>query len=394
MASYRHRTGVRTVLASVFTMMLVVVSGTALRLGEPGPGTQSQESGTLANAVTVIAVSRTDQFAGAVGEASTLFVGSLNGTVAKMDATTGHILGSVRLPDGNSAAHLTYYNGSLYVGTEWLIRARDQPPFHIYRIDPSTMKIAAQIPMESHFANGFVLAFNGFLWAGDGHCTLYKIDPNRMLVLGTIPEVAEDEMAFDGTHYWAECMSTVNVLIPGAGFPVPVASGSLSYPERPRGFFMIDNGIYTSGTLDFTIYSMSLAGRSVIFRSVVPKGDESTPTRDTVEFGGLIYAYETSPRADLGQLPARIYEYSRTLHLLSVVTLPGPALGVDASQHSLFTLDGKLYFVTESSVGHIELTQGSNNSTTVGSSTPTTSVSTVGPNYRNDDNVPRIETAA
>jgi len=393
MGPHHHRTRVRTVLASAFTLMLVVVSGTAMSLGEPGPATQTHESGTLANSVTVIAVSRTDQFAGAVGEASTLFVGSLNGTVVRMDATTGRIVGSVRLPDGNSAAHLTYYNGSLYVGSEYLNGAKDQPPFHVYRIDPRIMKITGQIPMESHYANGFVLAFNGFLWAGDGHCTLYKIDPNRMEVLGIVLGVAEDEMAFDGVHYWAECMSTVNVLEPGNGFPVTVASGSLSYPDRPRGFFMIDNGIYSSGTLDFNMYSMSIAGSSVIFRSVVPKGDESTPTRDTLVFGGLIYAYETSPRADYGQLQARIYEYSRTLHLLSVVTLPGPALGVDASQHSLFTLDGKLYFVTESSVGHIELTQGSNNSTTIRSSTPTTSVSTVRRNYRNDDSVPRVETA-
>jgi hypothetical protein len=308
----------------------------------------------MVNAVHTVAVSRTSQFVGAVGYLSSLFVGLLNGTVIRMDSLSGRITGSVKLPDGNSAAHLTYYNGSLYVGTEWLRGAKNEAPFHVYRIEPQTMKILSAIPMNAHYANGFILAFNGFLWAGDGHCTLYKIDPNNLSVMGTVPGVAEDEMAFDGTRYWAECRNVVNVLKPANGLPIETASGSLSLPNRPRGFFLVDNGVYSSGSVNFTLYSMSLSGGLVVFRSAGALGDRSLPTRDVVQFGGLLYAYETGPGADSGRIPARVFVYGHNLQLREVVWLPGPALSLDASQHTLFSLNGRLYFVTESSVGYIE----------------------------------------
>ncbi len=371
-----QRPGLRPALVFVSVVVLVVASVMVLWPGASGPSVRAYESSTVANAVTVVASSRADQFVGAVGGASSIFVGSLNGTVAKMDPLTGRLMGSVALPDGNSAAHLTYYDGSLYVGTEWLPSAKDKAPFHVYKIDPNTMKILAQVPMESHYANGFVLPFNGFLWAGDGHCTLYKIDANSMQVMGTVPRVAEDEMTFDGTNYWAECMNTVHVLRPAVDVPYEIANGSLSLPNRPRGFFVIDKGVYSSGSLDFTIYNMSISATSVDFKAAVARGNSSVPTRDTMQYKGLVYAYETGPRAASGQLPARIFVYSHGLHRLGVVQLPGPALSIDASQHSLFTLDGRLYFVTESAVGYFEPTQVSTSSTTGGSPTQTATSST------------------
>ena len=323
----------------------------------------------MANVVTVIATSRVDEFVGAVGGTSSLFVGLLNGTVLMMDPSTGQLMGSVTLPDGNSAAHLTYYDGSLYVGTEWLASAKDQPPFHIYKIDPTTMKIVAQIPMEAHYANGFVLPFNGFLWAGDGHCTLYKIDAKSLIVVGTVPGVAEDEMTFDGANYWAECVSTVNVLKQTAGVPYTIASRSLPYPDRPRGFFIVNSALYSSGSLDSKLYSMALSGNSIVLKSTA-KVSGTMPTRDTVQYGGLTYAYETGPGADLGQLPARISVYDSGFGLVGVVPLPGPALSLDASQHSLFAFGGRLYFVTESSIGHLDTANAGARSTTGGASIP------------------------
>jgi hypothetical protein len=343
---------------------------------------RAYESSTVANVVTVVASSRADQFVGAVGGTSSLFVGFLNGTVAKMDPLTGHPMGSVALPDGNSAAHLTYYDGYLYVGTEWLPFAKDKAPFHVYKIDPNTMKIVAQIPMESYYANGFVLAMNGFLWAGDGHCTLYKIDPKSLIVVGTAPGLAEDEMTFDGANYWAECKNTINVLEPTGDVPYAVASRRLPYPDRPRGFFIVNAAIYSSGSSDYTVYSMSLSGNSVVLRSVT-RAAGTTPTRDTVQYERLIYAYETGPGAISGELPASIFVYNRDLDLVGVVPIPGPALSLDASQHSLFTFDGRLYFVTGSSVGHIDGAQSSTSSTMGGISIQTaTPASTAQAYYR------------
>ena len=346
----RHRTKTQNGLASAFIIMLFLIV-------LPGPAAPLHVSGTIIDNVVSVAVSRTNQFVGAVGFMSSLFVGLLNGTVIRMDSRSGLITGSAKLPDGNSAAHLTYYNGSLYVGTEWLRGARDQAPFHVYEINPITMKILSQVTMNPPYANGFILAFNGFLWAGDGHCTLYKINPNTLEVMGTLSGVAEDEMAFDGTHYWAECRNVVNVLLPIAGNPAWVASGSLSLPNRPRGFFLLDNIVYSSGNTNFTLYSMSLQGNTVLFRSEGTLGNQSLPTRDTLLFGGLLYAYETGPGADSGQVPGRIFVYEHDLRLKEKIWLTGPALTSDASQHSLFVLNGRLYYVTESSVGFIEPTQ-------------------------------------
>ncbi|HYA55170.1 MAG TPA: hypothetical protein VED22_00085 [Nitrososphaerales archaeon] len=343
------------VLGSAFIILsFLVVSGPASVLGVPGPISPFHVTGTIADAVDTIAVSQTEQFVGAVGYMSSLFVGLLNGTVIRMDSLSGRITGLVELPDGNSAAHLTYYNGSLYVGTEWLHGAKDQAPFHVYEINPRTMKILNQVTMNPPYANGFILAFNGFLWAGDGHCTLYKINPNDLEVMGTVPGVAEDEMVFDGTHYWTECRNVVNVLLPVAGTPAWMASGSLSLPNRPRGFFLLDNLVYSSGNINFTLYSMSIHGSTVLFRGEGTLGNQSLPTRDTTLFGGLLYVYETGPGADSGQFPGRVFVYEHDLRLKRTIWLTGPALTSDASQHTLFALNGRLYFVTESSVGYIE----------------------------------------
>ena len=185
-------------LSAIFVIAIIAL-GTVFGLGFAGPVVMASRSGTAPNQVTVIASSLADRFVGAVFGGPYLFVGLLNGTVLRMDPLTGHISGSAVLPDGNSAAHLTYYNGSLYVGTEWLHGARNSGPFHVYNFDPATMKVLGQVPMTSHDANGVLMAFNGFLWAGDGRCTLSTIAPKNMLVLGTVPHVVEDEMLFDGT---------------------------------------------------------------------------------------------------------------------------------------------------------------------------------------------------
>jgi hypothetical protein len=234
------------------------------------PGGQEQESfvTALAPEMTTIAFSPNRQFVGAAGDSSYLFVGLLNGTVLQMDRFSGRISRSVRLPDGNSAAHLVYYDGSLYVGTEWLHGARDAPLFHVYQIEPRGMSVVRQLAMNSPYANGFVVAFGGFLWAGDGHCTLYKIDPSTLQVKGTVAHVAEDEMTFDGKNYWAECKNEVHVLHPSMDLPVEVAVGSLVLPDRPRGFFTIGSSVFASGTLDSTLYSMFLSGNAVDFKNV------------------------------------------------------------------------------------------------------------------------------
>jgi hypothetical protein len=320
----------------------------------PAPNGQIIDSASRPDApdVTVIATSPADQFVGAAGDATHLFVGMLNGTVVRMNPLTGRITGTVSLPDGNSAAHLLLYNGSLYVGTEWLQGAKNKAPFHVYRIDPNSMGVVGQLSMNSYFANGFIMAFGGFLWAGDGHCTLYKIEPNSLEVKGTLAHIAEDEMLFDGKNYWAECMHEVHVLQPGKDLPVEVAYGSLTLPNRPRGFFTIGTSIYTSGSLDSTLYSMSLSGSSVVFRSASYHQLHRLVTRDTFAFERYFYAYETGPGANPGGIPARVLVFDRDFRIILAISVPGPALPSDASQHTLFLVQGRVYFVTQSSIGY------------------------------------------
>lgn len=310
--------------------------------------------------VFTIAASARNQFVGAVDSESSLFVGFLNGTVVRMDPITGTMTGKLFLPDGNSAAHLAYYNGSVFVGTEYLRGARNDPPYHVYKIDSASMKITGQVEMRAPFANGFVVPLDGFVWAADGHCTLYKIDPATMQVKGTLTGVAEDEMASDGVRYWAECRDMVKVLSPGTGLPTVVAAGSLEFPNRPRGFFIVNSSVYSSGTEDYALYSMKLFGNFVLLQHAGMLGNQSHPTRDTLVSKGLIYAYQTGRDAETGKLTAQIYIFSHHFRLKAVVRLPGRALCADASQHTLFLHKGTLYFVTRSAVGFITKRPGLN----------------------------------
>ncbi len=305
--------------------------------GKPSPGQ-----------VELVASSQGNPFVGAVGDKGYLYVGLLSGSVEKMDALSGLVYATVALPDRNSAAHLLYYNGSLYVGTEFLPGAKNTAPYHIYRIDPQTMKIRGQLAMNSHEANGFVFAYNGYLWAGDGSCTLYKIEPDTLSVVKTVQRVAEDEMAYDGTHYWTECKNIVSVLRADSSLST-VASGSLPYPGRPRGFFEIGSSIYSTNTANFTRCRMSVSGNRVVFKNARAFGDHALATRDAFRLNGLLYLYETR---DDQRVQARISIYDGNLSLEAVITLPVNGLPTDASQHSMFLLNGMIYFVTASSIGY------------------------------------------
>jgi hypothetical protein len=338
-------------VAKPIVVMAVVGLWLVTGLGIPVAAVSAPKS--LAYSVSTIATSPADRFVGAVGGSSSLFVGYLNGTVAKMDPQTGRIEGSVALPDGNSAAHLAYYNRTLFVGTEYLHGARDSSPYHVYAINPGTMAISGAVSMGYPYANGFVVPIDGYLWAGDGACTLFKINPSTMQVVGVVYGAAEDEMMSNGTYYWGECRNVVNVMKPGPNLPSVIASGSLPYPDRPRGFFLNDAVVYSSGTQDYVLYSMSIQGNIVLFSQAGALGNQSIPTRDTTMFGGLLYTYQTGSKADSGRMAAHVFVYNHLFRLRSMVSLPGFALPSDASQHTLLIVNSRLYFVTQSAVGYI-----------------------------------------
>jgi hypothetical protein len=338
-------------MAKPIIVMAVVGLWLVTGLGIPVAAVSAPKE--LTYSVSTIAASPTDRFVGAVGASPFLFVGFLNGTVVRMDPQTGSITGSVALPDGNSAAHLAYYNGTLFVGTEFLHGARDSPPYHVYAINPRTMAIAGAVAMVYPYANGLVVPIDRYIWAADGHCSLYKIDPGSMQVKGVVQGAAEDEMVSDGTHYWGECRNVVNAMTPGPNLPTVIASGSLTYPNRPRGFFIFGSGVYTSGTMDYVLYSMSIQGSLVLFTNTGILGNHSIPTRDTTLLGSLLYTYQTGSEADSGRMPASIFVYNHLFRMRAMVPLPGPALPSDASQHTLFVLNSRLYFVTQSAVGSV-----------------------------------------
>ena len=198
------------------------------------------------------------QFAGAVGGGGYLYAGLLNGRVERSWFPRMVWSWQASRFQTETRRHTSsYYNGSLYVGTEFLRGAANTPPYHIYRIEPRTMQIVRQVAMNPNDANGFVSAYNGYLWAGDGGCTLYKINPSTLSVIKTVPHVAEDEMTFDGTYYWTECTSAVNVLKPDSTLTF-VATGALSFPGRPRGFYEIGSSVYSVDSANSTIYRMSI----------------------------------------------------------------------------------------------------------------------------------------
>jgi hypothetical protein len=164
----KPRNRLKVKLALGVSLAVIIVAGVFVVLTRGASGMK----------IAVVADSPQNSFVGAVTDNTFLYVGLLNGSVEKMNHGSGLFIATLALPDGNSAAHLLYYDGSLYVGTEFMQGAKDIPPYHIYRIDPQTMAIFNELPMNSPFANGYVFALNGYLWAGDGACTLYKIQPD------------------------------------------------------------------------------------------------------------------------------------------------------------------------------------------------------------------------
>ncbi|MDE1854403.1 MAG: hypothetical protein KGI38_11750 [Thaumarchaeota archaeon] len=279
------------------------------------------------------------QFVGATTGDGSQFVGYLNGTVAKA-TPDGRILTSTALPDRNSAAHLLFLNGSLYVGSEKLPGARDAEPYHVYRLDASTLQVLASMRFPKGSADGLVMYLNGTLWAASGHCNLYSLDPKTLSIRSMIPSVAEDELLFDGSNYWGECINMVYVFQGNH----TIATGQLSFPDRPRGFFMQDGTIYATRTSDNSLFRMQVYGSQVAFTKVASLG--GTPTKDT--FDG--WAYLTD---DNHPVRASIAHYGPGFSLESLTLLPGYALPTDASQHSMFSFQGKLWFVTDSTMGFL-----------------------------------------
>lgn len=329
-------------------MLLVLFTVSLSGLTSSFVSVPPSQGDTFAGQVKVLASSPGNLFVGATEGGGYLYVGLLNGSVEKMDPQSGQISATVALPDRNSAAHLLYYNGSLYVGTEFLTGAKNKAPYHIYRIDPLTMQIGTQVAMNLRDANGFVQAYNGYLWAGDGACTLYKIKPGTLTVTKTVYGVAEDEMAYDGTNYWTQCGNSVNVLRPDSNLST-LATGWLKFPGRARGFFGVGSSIYSTDSANSTVYRMSLSGNTVLFTKVATFGGSALGTRDTLTRNGLLFAYGTR---DDKPVQARIFVYDNYLVLEGAISLPGYGLPTDASQHSMFLLDGLIYFVTASAVGY------------------------------------------
>jgi len=354
-----ERTRTARVGIALIIVGLIVIAGVGADYLSPVPkgvssssstsGSTGSSTSSSSTSKTLIASSPGGLFVGAVGGDGYLYVGLLNGSIEKMNPWTGQVLARLALPDRNSAAHLLFYNGSLYVGTESLRGAKNVPPFHIYRVDPQTMQILTQVRMNLNEANGFVFAYNGYLWAGDGACTLYEIKPDTLSVIYTVLGAAEDEMVYDGTYYWTECRSSVNVLKADSALPTIVANGTLPFYGRARGFFEIGSAVYATDGANFTLYRMSISGNRVVFKSMGTLGNHTLGTRDTFSMNGMLYTYQTR---DDARVQARIFVYDRNLRLKATITLTGYGLSTDASQHSMLLFDGRIFFVTTSSIGY------------------------------------------
>jgi hypothetical protein len=335
---------------AIFSLVIVVIiSVSALAAYYLAYYFAYQRSGrTTTGGVVIIATSPQNLFVGAVTDNASLYVGLIDGVVQKMDPTTGQVLESVTLPDGNSAPPLVYLNGALYVGTEKLPGAKNTAPYAVYKIDPQTMRIVANLTMTFPEANGLLFAHGGYLWAALGGCTLQRIIPDTLTVSGSVSLAAEDEMAFDGTNYWTECARTVDVLKPVAGLPAIVARSDMPSPGRPRGFFQLGPTMYCTSSENFVLYRMSVVAGTVAFTKVGTPWGSSLPTRDTFVRGGLLYTYQT--RDDV-PVRAQVSVFDLSFNPRTQISLPGHALVTDASQHSMLMLNGAIYFVTDSAVG-------------------------------------------
>lgn len=383
-----HRQIPHVVRSEIIALLLAVIV-----VGSPGVGyfvgnndlpSNSMVSSTSPS-ITVVSTSN-NLFVGAIADNAFLYVGLINGTVLKMNPTTGQVLASVIMPDLNAPAHLLYYNGYLYVGTQFLSvisGARNTAPYDLYKVNVNTMTITASLEDDENGAraNGLVMLNGGYLWVAEGDCYLHKISPSALSDMGSVAHAAEDELLFGAKYWWSQCWTNAEVQsepTSTAALPKVIAAITFPRPYALLGYFQLDGDAYATNSQNLVLYRMtysSSAGFKLYAVGKLANSKGGVETRDTFALGTNLYVYEAKWN---GSIPASIGVYNIQFHptvlpvptchnsqfhpptvkntiqfqLQNTIPLPGLALPHGASQHTMFLFNNRIYFVTQSAIGY------------------------------------------
>ncbi len=149
-----------------------------LRAFDPATGAERRRLDTRADAGTTFDGHHLHQIAG--------------GRIVRIDRATGEVLGSIPLPEGTSAAGLTWAEGALWVA--------DHRGRKIRRIDPETGEVTRTLD-AARFVTG-VTFVEGDLWYGtweEGRSDLRRADPHTGEVLETL--TMPTDMIVSGLEY-------------------------------------------------------------------------------------------------------------------------------------------------------------------------------------------------
>ncbi len=276
-----------------------------------------------------------------------IYVGTSYGSIVKVDPLAGKVVRSAELFNYSCVFSMTFYEGSLYVGTSEVY------PFPysygVFRVDPESLAILSNYTTG---ANGVadVLGAGGYIYIGSGGGWGDQLSLNLTLVNETYFPVGEPytsmgDMAFDGASIFWQNYAQV--------FATDLQMGILASGTSPGGseiscLSSIDGSTYAADQLGH-VYRLSLTNGTVAFTEVITLPVSSQVVSDMLVTDGLLLVapsgIRTSPETGAGPspLPGSVLVYSWPgLAFVSTYDLPDN-LSILGGESGLVSVDGVPY---------------------------------------------------
>ena len=133
--------------------------------------------------------------------------------VLRLDATTGQITGSVKMPGRWQPGGVTYGDGAVYVELDQIQSATLTG---ILRIDPTTMRATARAIDARNVNTSIAFAPDGDMWISTDVDTVVQVDPVTLVqkrAIQFVPDAGDDQgesiAIADGRLYFADVRTTL-----------------------------------------------------------------------------------------------------------------------------------------------------------------------------------------
>ena len=219
-----------------------------------------------------------------VGGGSVWALSGDSGTITELDSATGRLVATFAA--GVRAVDTAYGGGKLWVlasGTAPLPGGRGKSqPAAVSEVDPQSRAIVDTIPLPvapqtapffyGHLPGSHLLAWAaGSLWATAPGGALYRVDPARRRIVATVPDLAVQGIATDGTALWVRLdqsgpavFEQVNARTNRAGAPLQTPAISLN---APSSFAVANGSLWVPDTYTGLLYRAT-PGNPPVLRAV------------------------------------------------------------------------------------------------------------------------------